>query len=100
MSWSSMRPIKLTQSILNQLSIGSDNLNDSEPSIGTNDMNDENGTNVYLTVKEAYLLAKTVGKLEAKMQWVENDLDYDLSKESYREIIENLEKILEKIHFN
>ena len=75
-------------------------MNDSETSIGTNDMNDENGTNVYLTIKEAYLLAKTIGKLEAKMQWVENVLDYDLSKESYKEIIENLEKILEKIHFN
>ena len=73
-------------------------MNDSETSIGKNDMND--GTNVYITVKEAYILAKTIGKLEAKMQWVENDLDYDLSKESYKEIIENLEKILEKIHFN
>ena len=63
-------------------------------------MNEENGTTVLITTKEAYLLAKTVGKLEAKMQWVENDLDYDLSKEAYKEIIENLEKILEKIHFN
>lgn len=73
-------------------------MNDSEPSIGTNDTND--GTNVYITVKEAYILAKTIGKLEAKMQWLENDLDYDLPKEAYKEIIENLEKILEKIHFN
>ena len=95
-----MRLIKRIQSIHNQLNIGSDNLNDYETSIGKNDMNEENDTNVYLTVKEAYILAKTIGKLEAKMQWVENDLDYDLSKESYREIIENLEKILEKIHFN
>ena len=98
MSWSSTKQIKPIPSIPNQLNIGLGSLNDSETSIGKNDMND--GTNVYITVKEAYILAKTIGKLEAKMQWVENDLDYDLSKESYKEIIENLEKILEKIHFN
>ena len=92
-----MRLIKPTQFTNNRRNIGLDSLNDSEPSIGKNDMND--GTNVYITVKEAYLLAKTIGKLEAKMQWVENDLDYDLPKEAYKEIIENLEKIVKKIQF-
>lgn len=73
-------------------------MNDSEPSIGTNDMNDV--TKVYLTLEEAFTSAKTVGKLKVKLEWVEKNSDCDLSKESYREIIENLEKILEKIHFN
>ena len=92
-----MRPIKRIQSIHNQLSIGSDSLNDSEPSIGINDMN--NVTKIYLTLDEALLLAKTVGKLKVKLEWVEKNSDCDLSKESYKEIIENLEKIVKKIQF-
>ena len=92
-----MRLIKRIQSIHNQLNIGSDNLNDSEPSIGINDMN--NVTKVYLTLDEALLLAKTIGKLKVKLEWVEKNSDCDLSKESYREILENLEKIVKKIQF-
>ena len=72
-------------------------MNDSEPSIGTNDMNDV--TKVYLTLDEAFALAKTVGKLKVKLEWVEKNIDCDLSEESYREIIENLEKIMKKIQF-
>ena len=74
-------------------------MNDSEPSIGTNDMNDVNVTKVYLTLDEALLLAKTIGKLKVKLEWVEKNSDCDLSKESYREILENLEKIVKKIQF-
>ena len=92
-----MRLIKRIQSIHNQLNIGSDSLNDSEPSIGTNDMNDV--TKVYLTLDEAFALAKTVGKLKVKLEWVEKNIDCDLSEESYREILENLEKIMKKIQF-
>ena len=92
-----MRLIKRIQSIHNQLSIGSDSLNDSEPSIGTNDMNDV--TKVYITLDEAIALAKTVGKLKVKLEWVEKNSDCDLSKESYKDIIENLEKIVKKIQF-
>ena len=92
-----MRLIKRIQSIHNQLNIGSDNLNDSEPSIGINDMN--NVTKVYLTLDEALLLAKTIGKLKVKLEWVEKNIDCDLSKESYKEILENLEKIVKKIQF-
>ena len=92
-----MRLIKRIQSIHNQLNIGSDSLNDSEPSIGTNDMNDV--TKVYLTLDEAFALAKTVGKLKVKLEWVEKNIDCDLSEESYREILENLEKIVKKIQF-
>ena len=72
-------------------------MNDSEPSIGTNDMN--NVTKVYLTLEEALALAKTIGKLKVKLEWVEKNIDCDLSEESYREIIENLEKIVKKIQF-
>ena len=72
-------------------------MNDSEPSIGTNDMN--NVTKIYLTLDEALLLAKTIGKLKVKLEWVEKNSDCDLSKESYKEIIENLEKIVKKIQF-
>ena len=72
-------------------------MNDSEPSIGTNDMN--NVTKVYLTLDEALLLAKTIGKLKVKLEWVEKNIDCDLSEESYKEIIENLEKIVKKIQF-
>ena len=72
-------------------------MNDSEPSIGTNDMNDV--TKVYLTLEEAFALAKTVGKLKVKLEWVEKNIDCDLSEESYREILENLEKIAKKIQF-
>ena len=72
-------------------------MNDSEPSIGTNDMNDV--TKVYLTLEEAFALAKTVGKLKVKLEWVEKNIDCDLSEESYREILENLEKIVKKIQF-
>ena len=72
-------------------------MNDSEPSIGTNDMN--NVTKVYLTLEEALLLAKTIGKLKVKLEWVEKNSDRDLSKESYKEILENLEKIVKKIQF-
>ena len=72
-------------------------MNDSEPSIGTNDMN--NVTKIYLTLDEALLLAKTIGKLKVKLEWVEKNSDCDLSKESYKEIIENLEKIMKKIQF-
>ena len=72
-------------------------MNDSEPSIGINDMN--NVTKVYLTLDEALLLAKTIGKLKVKLEWVEKNSDRDLSKESYKEIIENLEKIVKKIQF-
>ena len=74
-------------------------MNDSEPSIGTNDMNDVNVTKVYLTLDEAFLLAKTIGKLKVKLEWLEKNSDCDLSKESYKEIIENLEKIVKKIQF-
>ena len=94
-----MRLIKRIPSIHNQLNIGSDNSNDSEPSIGTNDMNDVNVTKVYLTLEEALALAKTIGKLKVKLEWVEKNSDRDLSKESYREILENLEKIVKKIQF-
>ena len=97
MSWSSTRQIKRIPSIHNQLNIGSDSLNDSEPSIGTNDMN--NVTKVYPTLDEALALAKTIGKLKVKLEWVEKNSDCDLSEESYREIIENLEKIAKKIQF-
>lgn len=72
-------------------------MNDSEPSIGTNDMN--NVTKVYLTLEEALALAKTIGKLKVKLEWVEKNSDCDLSEESYKEIIENLEKIMKKIQF-
>ena len=72
-------------------------MNDAEPSIGTNDMN--NVTKIYLTLDEALALAKTVGKLKVKLEWVEKNSDCDMSKESYREILENLEKIAEKIQF-
>ena len=72
-------------------------MNDSEPSIGINDMN--NVTKVYLTLDEALLLAKTIGKLKVKLEWVEKNSDCDLSEESYKEIIENLEKIAKKIQF-
>ena len=72
-------------------------MNDSEPSIGTNDMN--NVTKIYLTLDEALLLAKTIGKLKVKLEWVEQNSDCDLSKESYKEILENLEKIAKKIQF-
>ena len=92
-----MRLIKHIQSTHNHLSIGSDSLNDSEPSIGTNDMNDV--TKVYLTLEEAVALAKTVGKLKVKLEWLEKNSDCDLSEESYREILENLEKIMKKIQF-
>ena len=92
-----MRPIKLIPSIHNQLNIGSDNLNDFEPSIGINDMN--NVTKVYLTLEEALALAKTIGKLKVKLEWVEKNIDCDLSEESYREILENLEKMVKKIQF-
>ena len=92
-----MRLIKRIQSIHNRLSIGSDNLNDFEPSIGINDMN--NVTKVYLTLEEALALAKTIGKLKVKLEWVEKNSDCDLSEESYREILENLEKIMKKIQF-
>ena len=92
-----MRPIKRIQSIHNQLSIGLDSLNDSETSIGANGMNDV--TKVYLTLEEALLLAKTIGKLKVKLEWVEKNSDCDLSKESYKEILENLEKIVKKIQF-
>ena len=74
-------------------------MNDSEPSIGINDMNDVNVTKVYLTLEEALALAKTIGKLKVKLEWVEKNSDCDLSKESYREILENLEKIVKKIQF-
>ena len=72
-------------------------MNDSEPSIGTNDMN--NVTKIYLTLEEALALAKTIGKLKVKLEWVEKNSDCDLSEESYREILENLEKIAKKIQF-
>ena len=72
-------------------------MNDFEPSIGINDMN--NVTKVYLTLEEALLLAKTIGKLKVKLEWVEKNSDCDLSEESYREILENLEKIVKKIQF-
>ena len=97
MSWSSTKQIKLIPSTHNQLNIGLDSLNDSEPSIGTNDMN--NVTKVYLTLEEALALAKTIGKLKVKLEWVEKNIDCDLSEESYREILENLEKIAKKIQF-
>ena len=58
-----------------------------------------NVTKVYLTLDEALLLAKTIGKLKVKLEWVEKNSDRDLSKESYKEIIENLEKIVKKIQF-
>ena len=92
-----MRLIKRIQFTNNHLNIGSDNLNDSEPSIGINDMN--NVTKIYLTLDEALLLAKTIGKLKVKLEWVEKNSDCDLSKESYKEILENLEKIVKKIQF-
>ena len=62
-------------------------------------MNDVNVTKVYLTLEEALLLAKTIGKLKVKLEWLEQNSDCDLSKESYKEIIENLEKIVKKIQF-
>ena len=58
-----------------------------------------NVTKVYLTLDEALLLAKTIGKLKVKLEWVEKNIDCDLSEESYREILENLEKIVKKIQF-
>ena len=58
-----------------------------------------NVTKIYLTLDEALLLAKTIGKLKVKLEWVEKNSDRDLSKESYREILENLEKIMKKIQF-
>ena len=58
-----------------------------------------NVTKVYLTLEEAILLAKTIGKLKVKLEWVEKNIDCDLSEESYREILENLEKIVKKIQF-
>ena len=58
-----------------------------------------NVTKIYLTLDEALLLAKTIGKLKVKLEWVEKNSDRDLSKESYREILENLEKIVKKIQF-
>ena len=72
-------------------------MNDFEPSIGINDMN--NVTKVYLTLEEALALAKTIGKLKVKLEWVEKNIDCDLSEESYREILENLEKIVKKIQY-
>ena len=92
-----MRLIKLIQFINNQRNIGLDSLKDFEPSIGINDMN--NVTKVYLTLEEALALAKTIGKLKVKLEWVEKTIDCDLSEESYREILENLEKIVKKIQF-
>ena len=56
-------------------------------------------TKVYITIDEAIALAKTVGKLKVKLEWVEKNIDCDLSEESYKEIIENLEKIVKKIQF-
>ena len=56
-------------------------------------------TKVYLTLEEAFTLGKTVGKLKVKLEWVEKNIDCDLSEESYREILENLEKIMKKIQF-
>ena len=58
-----------------------------------------NVTKIYLTLDEALLLAKTIGKLKGKLEWVEKNSDRDLSKESYKEILENLEKIVKKIQF-
>ena len=58
-----------------------------------------NVTKIYLTLDEALLLAKTIGKLKVKLEWVEKNSDCDLSEESYKEIIENLEKIAKKIQF-
>ena len=58
-----------------------------------------NVTKIYLTLDEALLLAKTIGKLKVKLEWVEKNSDRDLSKESYKEILENLEKIVKKIQF-
>ena len=58
-----------------------------------------NVTKIYLTLDEALLLAKTIGKLKVKLEWVEQNSDCDLSEESYREILENLEKIVKKIQF-
>lgn len=58
-----------------------------------------NVTKIYLTLDEALLLAKTIGKLKVKLEWVEKNIDCDLSEESYREILENLEKIMKKIQF-
>ena len=72
-------------------------MNDSEPSIGENVMN--NVMQVHLAIEEAFALANTIGKLNVKLEWVEKNLDYDLSKESYKEILKNLEKIVKKIKF-
>ena len=58
-----------------------------------------NVTKVYLTLEEALALAKTIGKLKVKLEWVEKNIDCDLSEESYKEILENLEKIAKKIQF-
>ena len=58
-----------------------------------------NVTKIYLTLDEALLLAKTIGKLKVKLEWLEQNSDCDLSKESYKEILENLEKIVKKIQF-
>ena len=58
-----------------------------------------NVTKIYLTLDEALLLAKTIGKLKVKLEWVEKNSDRDLAKESYKEILENLEKIVKKIQF-
>ena len=62
-------------------------------------MNDVNVTKVYLTLDESFFLAKTIGKLKVKLEWLEQNSDCDLSKESYKEILENLEKIVKKIQF-
>ena len=62
-------------------------------------MNDVNVTKVYLTLDEALALAKTIGKLKVKLERVEKNSDCDLSEESYKEILENLEKIVKKIQF-
>ena len=74
-------------------------MNDSEPSIGKNDMNDVNVMKVHLTLEEVFALANTIGKLKVKLEWVEKNIDCDLSEESYREILKNLEKIVKKIQF-
>ena len=58
-----------------------------------------NVTKVYLTLEEALALAKTIGKLKVKLEQVEKNSDCDLSEESYKEILENLEKIVKKIQF-
>ena len=62
-------------------------------------MNDVNVMKVHLTLEEAFALANTIGKLKVKLEWVEKNLDCDLSEESYREILKNIEKIVKKIRF-